>query len=47
MIPVALLGYILTPVFQEESHAPEKHLFYLVMETMIHAQMKQEGMLDA
>ena len=44
----ALLGYISTvPAYQEGLYTSEKHLFYLAMETMIYAQRKREGMLDA
>ena len=43
-----LLGYVsIAPAYQEGLYTPEKHLFYLAMETMIYAQQKREGMLDA
>ena len=45
---VVLFGYVLTaPAYQEELYTPEKHLFYLAMETMIYMQWKREGILDA
>ena len=46
--PEALLGCVLaTPTYQEGLHTPERHLFYLVIETITYTQQKKEGILDA
>ena len=43
---VMLGNFSVAPAFQDGLYTPEKHLFYLAMETMIYAQRKREGMLD-
>ena len=43
---VMLGNFSAAPAYQEGLYMPEKHLFYLAMETLIYAQQKREGILD-
>ena len=44
---VMLENFAVSLAYQEGLYTPERHLFYLAMETLIYAQWKREGMLDA
>ena len=43
-----MLGYLsVAPAFQEGLYTPEKHLFYLAIETFIYEYRRSIGMLNA